>query len=162
MALISLHMLITLKFTCPTQTFVLSSRFPHIAADSIRLLGVSQVLQTQQVQNSHCSLPETTVPPSIKLAKPETKSHYWPTYLSFTTVSSWSSFWLYLLNISLLTSLHLHWYPSYYLTTTVAWLITLHPLDASNTFLYSRQSAFEDRFIHSFIHWKKCFKPLLM
>lgn len=64
-------------------------------------LGVSHVLQTQQVQNCHCSLPERTVPSSIKLVKPETGSHYWPTYLFFTVISIWASFWLYLLNISL-------------------------------------------------------------
>lgn len=90
-----------LKFTFSSQTSLLGSRLPYTAAYSICPLGITHVVQTLQVQNSHFSLPERIVPSSMNLANPEDRSHYWLTYLYFTVISIGPSFWLYLLNISL-------------------------------------------------------------
>lgn len=151
----------TLKFTSSSQTSLLSSRLPYTAAYPLCPLGVSHVLQTQLVQNSHFSLPERTVPSSMNLVNPDDWSHYWPTYLSFTVISSWPSFWLCLLNISLTIDFSLSALsPKLSPDSTVVWLITLCPLGASRTVLHCRQSALW-RFIHPFIHWEIFIESLL-
>lgn len=146
--------MMTPKFTSPTHSSLLSSRLPYTAASSICSLWVSRVRQTQQIQNSRCFLLERTVPLSIKLAKPETGGQ-WLTCLPFLYHHMQLAILLTLPSkyFSLLTSLHLHCHPSCHLTTTMAWLITLHPLP----FYIAGRVLFEV----SFMHWKIFIEPLL-
>ena len=145
-------MLTILTFACAAQAAAPSCRLLHIAADPLSLPGISQVLPTQQVQNAHCSLPERTVPPSLRLAEPETGSHCWPTHLSLTTVSSWSSYCLYLLNTSLTVAVSLHGHPR--LSPDHSSSMTHQPASTwclHTPFYTAGRVLFEDRFIHSFI-----------